>query len=202
MATAYEEAVGQLYRAPRDAFVDERKRFAAELRARGDREGAARLAKLPRPTISAWVVNQLWCQAGPMFEQLLSTAERLRGGDLQATAAHREAMVALRTLAGALLRDAGHASADLTMRKVATNLAAIAAKGGFDPDLSGALSADREPPGFEAMDLAAVADQKPMEVRPAAGNVRQLSDARSAASRRESEQRLVEMQKKRAEEEI
>jgi hypothetical protein len=57
--SAYEDAVATLYQAPFAEFVAERKRLAAELKASGDKVGAAGLAKLSRPPISAWTVNQL-----------------------------------------------------------------------------------------------------------------------------------------------
>ena len=151
MALAYADAVAALYRSPQDLFVAERKRLAAELKAGGDKEGAARFGKLARPTLSAWAVNQLWWQAQPLFEELLSSSQRLRRGDRNASSAHRDALTALRTRAAALLAEGGHAATDATLRRVTTTLSALAAAGGFEPEAPGALSADRDPPGFEAM---------------------------------------------------
>jgi hypothetical protein len=151
MALEYAEAVAALYRSPSDQFVSERKRLAAELKAGGDKAGAARLAKLARPSLSAWAVNQLWWQARPGFEELLASGERLRKGERSAQAAHRDALAALRTRASSLLSESGHAVTDATLRRVTTTLAALAAVGGFAPDEPGALSADRDPPGFEAL---------------------------------------------------
>ena len=42
MATSYDDAVVELYKAPHEAFVAERKRLSAELRAAGDEPAAAR----------------------------------------------------------------------------------------------------------------------------------------------------------------
>jgi hypothetical protein len=157
MALSYDEAVSALYRSPADGFVAERKRLAAELKAGGDKAGAKRLAKLPRPSLSAWAVNQLWWQARDGFEELLATAARLRSGDLGATRAHRDALAALRVRAAAILEAGSHAVTDAVLRRVTTTLSALAANGGFDPDPPGALSADRDPPGFDAVGLAAPA---------------------------------------------
>src|SRR6478609_4033785 len=63
MASSYEQAVSALYRAPHGSFVVERRRLAAELKAEGDKTGAARLAKLERPPLSAWA-EQLLGDAG------------------------------------------------------------------------------------------------------------------------------------------
>jgi hypothetical protein len=151
MALAYADALAALYRSSQELFVGERKRLAAELKAGGDKEGAARFGKLARPTLSAWAVNQLWWQARPLFEELLSSSERLRHGDRSAGSTHRDALTALRTRAAALLAEGGHAATDATLRRVTTTLSALAAAGGFEPEAPGALSADRDPPGFEAM---------------------------------------------------
>jgi DNA repair exonuclease SbcCD ATPase subunit len=145
----YDEAVSALYRSPLDAFVAERKRLAAELKDAGDKEGAKRLAKIARPSISAWTVNQLWWQERASFEELLECAARLRKGDLGATRGHRDALAELRTRAAAILREGSHATTDAVLRRVAATLAAVAANGSFDPDPPGALTADRDPPGFD-----------------------------------------------------
>lgn len=151
--SGYDDAVRELYQTPLGSFVGERKRLAGELKAAGDREGAAKLAKLPRPTISSWVVNQLYWHARDAFDALMRTADKLRGGDLGATGKHREAIAALRERAAAMLGDAGHAATESTLRRVTQTLAALAANRGFDPDLPGTLAADRDPPGFEAIGI-------------------------------------------------
>src|SRR5262245_36041891 len=116
MALEYAEAVAALYRSSQEQFVGERKRLAAELKAAGDKAGAARLAKLARPSLSAWAVNQLWWQARPGFDELLASGERLRKGERSAQAAHRDALAALRTRAASLLSEGGHAATDATLR--------------------------------------------------------------------------------------
>ncbi len=157
MPTSYDDALLELYRVPHSTFVTERKRLAGELKAAGDKEGAAKLGKLPRPPVSAWAVNQLWWHDRAALEARLATAERLRAGDLGAAAAHREAIARLRARAEEILEGAGHGASEATLRRVTTTLAAIAAAGGFAPDPPGALTADRDPPGFETMGIAAEA---------------------------------------------
>ena len=159
MPASYDDAATRLYQAPHDEFVAERKRLAGELKAAGDKEGAARLTKLHRPPVSVWVVNQLWWHDRRELEAMLETAERLRAGDLGAGPAHREVIAKLRARAAAFLSDAGHGATEATLRRVTTTLSAIAAAGGFAPDEPGMLTADRDPPGFETMGLAAAAAQ-------------------------------------------
>ena len=110
MPSNYEHAVSALYRAPHESFVSERRRLVGELKAGGDKSGAAELAKLGRPPISAWVVNQLWWHAREAFDELFATAARLRKGDLSASAAHRRAIARLAARAQQLLTEGGHSA--------------------------------------------------------------------------------------------
>jgi hypothetical protein len=155
MTTKYDEAVIVLYRAPLETFVAERKRLVSELKAAGDKAGATRLTGLARPPISAWAVNQLWWEARETFDELFAAAARLRQGDLGATNAHRDAMTKLRARAETVLGAAGHATTEATLRRIMTDLSALAAAGNFDPDPPGALTGDREPVGFEVIGMAA-----------------------------------------------
>jgi hypothetical protein len=187
---AYDDAVRELYQVPHATFVTERKRLATELKTAGDKAGATKLGKLPRPPISAWAVNQLWWKARDAFDKLLETAERLREGDLGGTAAHREALATLRQRAATILGDAGNAAAESTLRRIQTTLSAIAATGGFDPDPPGALSDDRDPPGFEAAGipgLAAAVKAEPAETADDDGEARSRNEAAEAKRRAEAE---------------
>ncbi len=158
----YVRAVAALYQAPHGEFVAERKRLAAELKATGDREGAKTLAKLGRPPISAWAVNQLYWHAREAFDRLMATAAQLREGDLSANGPHREALGKLRQRAASFLTDAGHNANEATLRRTAQTLSAIAALGTFAPDPAGALSDDRDPPGFEAAGIVVSDRPAPM----------------------------------------
>ena len=146
----FEDARRALYQVPLAEFVKERKRLADELRAAGETKLGAKLRTLPRPSVSAWVTNQLYWHARDAFDAMLATAKILRKGDLSATAAHRDAIATLRQRATAMLTDAGHSATSATLHKVTTNLAAISARGDFFPDEPGEMTADRDPPGFGA----------------------------------------------------
>jgi hypothetical protein len=206
MTASFDDAVAELYQAPHGEFVDTRKRLAGELKAAGDKTGATRLGKLPRPPISTWTVNQLWWHARDAFEAMLETAERLRDGDLSATAAHRDTQAKLRARASSILSEAGHAATESTLRRVMTTLSAIAANGGFDPDPPGTLSADRDPPGFEAAGISAPPREAPAPVAKAATEAKDKdrdkdeedTDARSTKAAAE-DQRRRDAEAKRAE---
>src|SRR6478735_470210 len=181
MASSYEQAVSALYRAPHGSFVVERRRLAAELKAEGDKTGAARLAKLERPPLSAWAVIQLWWHARESFDELFDTAAQLRAGKLSASPAHRKAIAKLAARAEQLLSDAGHSASDATLRRVTMTLSGLAAAGGFEPDAPGALSKDREPPGFEAWGIASSSGEQ-AESEPEAAPTRAATEKRATAS--------------------
>jgi hypothetical protein len=180
-----------LYRCKLSDFVAERKRLADELKGAGKKELAARVAKLGRPSVSAWAVNQLWWQERELFTLLLAAAARVKKGERDASREHRELLGQLRERAATLLQDAGNAASDTTLRRVATTLSALAASGGFEPDPPGALAADRDPPGFEALEgMLALAPSAKPALAPSAKPARSESDDKRA----EQERRRAEEQ--------
>jgi hypothetical protein len=205
MPTKYDEAVIALYRAPLDKFVAERKRLASELKGGGDKAGGARLAALSRPPISAWTVNQLWFEARDAFDELFAAGERLRSGDLSASHAHRDALVQLRVHAEKVLAEGGHAATEATFRRIMTNLSALAAAGSFDPDPPGALSGDREPPGFDVVGMVASEGERraavPAPLPKASEKARPKADAEKEARARQERERLEQERRKKEEEE-
>jgi len=178
------DAERELYQAPFDEFVATRDRLVAALKAAGDKAAASALGKRKRPSISAWAVNQVWWHARAELDALFATAERLRSGELAAAAAHRDALATVRARAATLLADDGHPANEAVLRRVTATLSAIAAAGGFDPDPPGALIADRDPPGFEA--LSALAEAMPSHTAPApAPPAEDVERERAAAAERE-----------------
>lgn len=195
----YDEAVATLYRAPLADFVAERKRLAGELKAAGHKDEAARLGKLVRPPVSAWVVNQLWWRKREGFEALLAAAARVKAGDREASQEHRQALGQLRDVAAELLRESGNAASEPTLRRVTTTLSAVAASGGFAPDAPGALSADRHPPGFETLGFGAATAPGATAKREDAAPNGAEHDTRHRAQE-VARERAAEAEKRRAEE--
>ncbi len=209
MSISYDDARRELFRVPHAAFVTERKRLAGELKTAGDKAGATKLGKINRPPISAWAVNQLWWQERDAFDKLLETAERLREGDLAGTAAHREALTALRSKAAAILTAADHSATEATLRRIQTTLSAIAATGNFDPDPPGELADDRDPPGFEAAGIPGLAasvakakddEQAADEDDDKASKKAQADDKRRAEAAAAAEKAEAAAERRRAEE--
>jgi uncharacterized membrane protein YdfJ with MMPL/SSD domain len=82
------------------------------------------------------------------------------------------------------------------LRRVTQTLSALAATGGFDPDPPGALSADRDPPGFEAVGIGGLA---PVPVATKALDAEPQTEQEAAARRaqEQAEQRRVEAEQAR-----
>ena len=202
-----EAAIASLFQASLEQFVTLRKQLCSELKAAGNGEAAGRLAKLKRPTVSVWVVNQLWWHERDAFEALFTHARRMSSGDLSGAADHRRALAELREAARRVLQQAGHPASDATLRRIATTLAALAAAGSFEPDAPGALQRDRDPPGFEAFTLplakvaARAAAEQTVAEQAAAEQAAAEQAARAAAERAE---RLAaeEAERKRVESEL
>jgi PAS domain-containing protein len=104
-ADPVQDAADRLYGLPFDEFIPERDATAQRLRRDGDKETAAAVAKLPKPSQVAWVANQLG-RAGA--DDLLSAGDAIReaqlgGGGREAL---REATAAQRSAVDALLKEA------------------------------------------------------------------------------------------------
>lgn len=153
MTTTYDEAKQALYQAPHEGFVEKRQELAAALKGAGDKAGAARLAKLGRPSISAWAVNQLWWHARSAFDELFQTAEQVRAGKAPAGGAHRQAVSKLSARAKQLLEAHEHGKSEATLRRITMTLSALAATGSWEPEQPGMLTKDLDPPGFEAFGM-------------------------------------------------
>lgn len=141
----------ELYGIPLSRFTAERKRMAEALRARGERALATRVAALARPTLPAWVVNQLWRTSKSDFEALFAAGQRMRGGEAAAWQEQRTLLARLGAAAADILRGDRHVASPATLRRVTANLLSLSAQGSFAPDAPGRLVADRDPPGFEVL---------------------------------------------------
>ena len=74
---ALEEEIGRLYGLPLEEFVRQRNEAAREARRSGRREEAEAIARLPKPTIVAWAVNQLARDKRKEVDLLLDSGKRL-----------------------------------------------------------------------------------------------------------------------------
>jgi hypothetical protein len=160
---APDQDIDDLFQLPLSEFTAARNALAAKLKASGRGDEAAAVKALPKPPVSAWAVNQLYWGHRKSFDQLIAAGEKLRkaqasqlagkSDDMRAPMeARRAAMAELSKRAAALLRDAGHPAGPDLMRRISTTLEALATYGHQPGGPSaGHLSADIDPPGFEAL---------------------------------------------------
>ena len=157
------DEVDQLFQIPLAEFTGARNSLATKLKKEGDTEAAERVKTLAKPSISAWVANQLYWRNRTAFHRLIAAGEQFRTAqaaqlagksvDLRAPLdARRQTLSELMKLAGDILREAGHPASPDTMRRIMTTLEALATYGqhaGAPP--AGRLTDDVDPPGFEAL---------------------------------------------------
>ena len=155
--------VDRLFSVPLEDFVAERKQVAKELRDAGDRDAAAEVAKMPKPTPPAWALNQLAREEPDAVGAWLDAAEELRdvsanpgAGLREAMAAHRDAT---RTLLG-VVRDRARPGGKPLSEPMLERARALLQAATVDPSVADALRAGRvveggEQPAFGAAGAAA-----------------------------------------------
>ena len=159
--------VDELFAAGPEEFVARRQALVKQLKADGDREGAAEVAALRRPTVAAWAVNQVARRHPDEMRHLLDLGreleeahEGLLGGARPDTAVaagrrRREAVAALTDLAVILLAESGR-GADAHRDAIADTLDAAS----LDPQSgtvvqAGRLTKELDPPSGFGLDWVA-----------------------------------------------
>jgi hypothetical protein len=161
---AVDEALAALYSESPEDFVAARNRMVRELRARGERDLAARVAALRRPTLSLWLANRLHEAAPDQLEELLAAGGELQaaqaaaaGGDAGARRRFRELIGRHSQLIDGLVRrglglaeERGHGAGDEVSRRLAATLRAASTEPGESGRrlLEGRLAAEPEAGGF------------------------------------------------------
>jgi hypothetical protein len=200
-------AAEKLYALPLASFTAERKRLADQLKASGDAEAARAVAKLGKPSVSAWVVNQLHREAREDLDALIEAGQRMRGGEMAAGRDQRAALARLHQLSSELLVRDGHAASPSMLRRVTMTLQALSAIGSFEPDPPGQLVEDRDPPGFDL--LAGVTlerdDDEPRKSKPTPsrsrkpGKATRNADGEPARARGKADEQVIDLEARRRE---
>jgi len=128
-----------LYGLPLDRFVAERGALAKELRKGGQRERAAEVAGLRKPSVAAWAVNQLVRTQSSAVAALFKAGDALQRAQSQllagrsdgdalreAVARERDAVDELAEKARGLLSSEGHELTPTTLERVSDTLHAAA----------------------------------------------------------------------------
>lgn len=150
----------ELYRLPPEDFTAARDSAAKQARADGDRETAAALKALRRPTVAAWLLNTLAHEDAELVEQLLQLGPELAQAQAGRDAAALRALgEQRRQLVGAVVGRAvaagGRPVAAAVRDEVASTLeAALADPASADAVRSGRLVRALSYAGFGEVDLA------------------------------------------------
>ena len=98
------DRIDELFKLPLDEFTSARDAIAAELRKAGDGEGAARVKKLKKPSLSAWAVNQVAHAEPAKMEKLFALRDQLE--DVSDARSLRKVSVERRHLIAELVKGA------------------------------------------------------------------------------------------------
>jgi len=198
-----EEITDELYGLPPEEFTASRARFEKEAKAAGDRDAAARIHALAKPTVTAWLANQLARDHRDELKPLLELGAGLRdatrnlaGDQLRALSRQRNELVhALVQQARQLARAADRSVSEDVARALADTLqAALADEAAATLLLAGRLTDALHSSEF-GTGFGDAAD---------AGNVIPISRKQSAGRREAEEQqrRLVEQQRRLVEQDL
>jgi hypothetical protein len=152
-----------LFKLPLAEFTSARNELARDLKKANRVDEAERVKAIPKPSLSAWAVNQLYWNHRNEFNRLLDAGKQLaeaQAAQLNGTpadvrpriTARREAVAGLLQMADSLLRAGGHAATPDTLRRIETTLDALSTStsvpGRPEP---GRLTEDVAPLGFESL---------------------------------------------------
>jgi hypothetical protein len=155
--------VDALFKLPLAEFTAARNALSATLKKSGHQGDAEAVKALPKPSIPAWVINQLYWHHRADFDRLIDAGERFRKAQATHLAgksidvreplnARREALSKLAQLAAERLRAGGYSATPEMMRRVTTTLEALSTYGALpEAPRAGRLTDDVAPPGFETL---------------------------------------------------
>jgi hypothetical protein len=156
-----DDPTDELYGLPLEEFVPARDALAKELRAAGDREGAAEVKKLVKPSRAAWAVNQLARSHPDEIQALVDAGTALAGAQEELLAGAdaavlRQAAEAARALVDALAAQAPVDGA--TRDKVRATLHAATVDADVRAEVaSGRVLKERAASGFGGIDALVAA---------------------------------------------
>ena len=196
-----------LYGLPLEEFTPARDAAARELRKAGDRDTAARVAKLPKPSPAAWTANQVAREQPELIEALLDAGAALRAAQDAAVSGHggrglREATLAERGAVDAVMnaatahKPAGRPLSRQMADRLRTTLHAVAA----DPALRDALTSGRlvsEAQSGGAWPFALEPGEPPPLEKPAKRAPKRKPDTDEQAEREAAEQAAREREQRK-----
>src|SRR5262249_51172964 len=157
--------IDNLYQLPLTDFIAARNALAARVRGEQGAEAATAIKSLQKPSIAAWVVNQLYWRDRREFERMTKAGDHLRAAqqhrlaghgdpdDLrEALAARQEAIAGLTTRAREIMQSAGLTVSPDMVQRINTTIESLSAYGTSEAaPRAGRLVEEVAPPGLEAL---------------------------------------------------
>ncbi len=201
-----EVEIDGLYALPLNEFTAARDALAKHYRDVGERAVASQIKELEKPTVSAWLVNQLARQRQLDVRRLINTGAELEraqraaivGGDKADFADTRregaEVIQRLLDAAREIARSSGRPASESVLRRVGANLRAAAATAeGREALDRGRLARDLDLVGFDA--LSGIVPS-PQSARPRRGRARATPTRKPPSSASAAQKRVRELQAK------
>jgi hypothetical protein len=150
---AIEDRIQELYSLPLEDFTSGRNELADELKAEDDKDGAAQVRALKKPSVAAWAVNQVARRYADDVSELASLRESLRSPgsakNMRAASNRRHQLISdLVEKAQGILEEAGNAASSQTLAKVSSTLYG-ATDEQWDALESGTITRELEASGFD-----------------------------------------------------
>lgn len=200
-----DDAAEELYGLPRDDFVARRDELARATRAAGDRDAAAAIARLRKPSLAAWLANLLARdhpeEIGALEElgtSMRAAQDRLEGDALRTLSRQRhELVVSLVGRGRRLARDEGVRVGEPVLRELEQTVsAALADPGAARAFADGRLTTALEPGvGFDPS-VVQRPERAARPTRPAPARRERRHDERRDDERRDEERREEERQRR------
>lgn len=145
------EKLDALYRLLPGEFTAARNALVKELKAAGEKELAAKVQKLGKPTVAAWAVNQLALQEAQALREFFAASDALKAVQFgskqvsretldEAMGEHRKALGNLIELAREHLEKSGQGGNEGTLEKIRATLRAVGAGDGREQVEEGRLT--------------------------------------------------------------
>jgi hypothetical protein len=158
-----DDEIDALFQLPLADFTSARNALAARLRKAGQPAAAAQVKAIPKPSVPAWVANQIYWRHRDALERLIDATRRFRHAQAAQLAgrraelretleAQRKALTEVTSLATAAIRQAEASPTPDLLRRVSATLDALSAAGpGTGAPRAGRLTNDLQPAGFETL---------------------------------------------------
>jgi hypothetical protein len=197
-----EHELEQLYGLRPDAFTEARNELAKRLKQDGDNDAAAEVKALKKPTVPAWILNQLARREPKLLQRLFESGDDLRRAQEQAlaggsadelraaTSAEREAVRELMQRARELAKEEGRAPTPAVFDRVRASLAAAAGDEGLRSELErGTVSREFEQVGFSGVSPASGPRPAPKRAKQPPARKRDVRDELAERRKQRDEQR-------------